>query len=884
MDIAAERQHFTGVKGGKFQPNGASSPPGNPLEPYGFRSHYLEIDGNRLHYLDEGPRQGEPIVMVHGNPTWSFFFRGLVTALRGDYRVIVPDHMGMGLSDKPDDAHYDYTLASRASDLKRLLSHLGLERDLTFILHDWGGLIGLLHGLRHPGLIRRLVLLNTAAFHLPPGKTFPWQLTLCRMNPVGPLLVRGANGFSRSVGSLIVRRPIDPEVTAGYLYPYDSWRNRISVLRFVQDIGLKPGDRSYALISEVEGALAQLRDTPTLICWGLRDYVFDRRCLEVWQRHLPHAEVHAFEQAGHYVLEDAGDEIATLVRRFLKARPRAPSGQVAPETPAVGGVGANFASRLSHMAHMRPYAIAAVEPRGRDRRGRVRSVHYTFAQLDAESTRIAGALRAVGIGRGVRTVFMIKPGLDCLAFAFAVFKVGAVLVGIDPGMGPRNMARCIKEAQPTAFIGVPISHFLRRLLGWSRRTIRINVVVGSKKWSVDRLLAAAPGGVPTAAGEEPVTPDAPAAICFTSGSTGVPKGVVYTHATFHAQVEALHQLYGMEPGEVDLATFAHFSFFHVALGLTTVFADMDFVHPARANPVLLAEAIADFGVTSMFGSPALLNVLGRWASQRNVRFPSLRRVISAGAPVPLPVIRRIQETLRPGVQVFTPYGATEALPVSSIGSAEILGDTGRLAEKGSGVCVGRPCAGIDVRIIKITDEPIAQWSNDLLAPPKEIGEIAVRGPGVTESYFNRPHSNALAKIASAEGVYHRMGDLGYLDDDGRLWYCGRKSQRVQTPSQVHFTEPCEGVFNAHPGVFRSALVPVGDKGATEPGLCVQLEAGIGRGEHGRMRAELLRVAAEHPHTRAIKSVYFFDDFPVDVRHNAKISREKLAVMIQKVRA
>jgi acyl-CoA synthetase (AMP-forming)/AMP-acid ligase II len=549
------------------------------------------------------------------------------------------------------------------------------------------------------------------------------------------------------------------------------------------------------------------------------------------------------------------------------------------DTPPAAGSGLGFASHLSLMARVQPHALAALAPDGRDPRGRARHTHYTFAQLEAETQRIAQALRSVGIGPGVRTVFMIKPGLEFLAFAFALFRIGAVLVGIDPAMGPRNIARCLAEVKPSAFIGLPIAHFFRRIFGWSRSTIRTNVVVGSKAWTIDHILQAKPDGC-DASGGTPIG-DTPAAIVFTSGSTGVPKGVIYTHDTFHAQVAALRQLYGIERGEIDLATFAHFSFFTLALGLTTVFADMDFLHPARACPATLAAAIDDFGVTNLFGSPALLNVLGRWTSERCTRFPSLRRIISAGAPVPAAVMRRLQDTLNPGVEVFTPYGATEALPVTSIGSTEILVDAARLTAEGKGVCVGRPCAGIELRIIRITDGPLQQWSDHLEVDRGQIGEIAVRGPGVTASYYNRPEANALAKIQSPGGLFHRMGDLGYLDEQGRVWFCGRKSQRVTAPTGVYFTVPCEGVFNAHPKVFRSALVPLTVGGAIQPGLCVQTEPGVGLAEQRHIRGEFLRMAARYPHTSAIERFFFFRDFPVDPRHNAKIGREKLAAMAQR---
>jgi len=289
---------------------------------YPFTGHFLDLNGLRYHYLDEGA--GEPVVMLHGNPTWSFYYRNLVQALRGNYRTIVPDHMGCGLSDKPDDAHYTYSLDQRVQDLERLLDHLDIQNNITLILHDWGGMIGMAFASRHPERIGRLIVFNTAAFHLPKGKTFPWPLWLCRDTPLGALLVRGLNAFSVAATEFCcTRRPLPRAVRKAYLAPYNSWHNRIAVLRFVQDIPLSPGDPSYGLVSAVEAGLGCLRNIPNLICWGLRDFVFDKHFLIEWQRRFPHAEVHAFAKAGHYVLEDACDEIIPLVSAFLTNHPLA---------------------------------------------------------------------------------------------------------------------------------------------------------------------------------------------------------------------------------------------------------------------------------------------------------------------------------------------------------------------------------------------------------------------------------------------------------------------------------------------------------------------------------------------------------------------------------
>ncbi|MGE3821849.1 MAG: alpha/beta fold hydrolase [Isosphaeraceae bacterium] len=277
--------------------------------------------GVRYHYLDEG--EGEPVVMLHGNPSWSYYYRKLVEALApSGYRAIVPDHVGCGLSEKPGDDRYEYALESRVRDLETLLDHLGLDSGLTLVTHDWGGGVGFAFAARHPERIARLVALNTAAFHLPRSKPFPWPLWVCRNSPLGAWIVRGLNAFCRGTAFIGCKQTrMSAEVKNAYLAPYDSWANRIAVHRFVQDIPLRPGDRSYDLVTFTQNQLERFAETPTLIAWGLRDFVFDRHFLDEWQRRLPSAEVHRFERAGHYVLEDAADRIIPIVRDFLSRHP-----------------------------------------------------------------------------------------------------------------------------------------------------------------------------------------------------------------------------------------------------------------------------------------------------------------------------------------------------------------------------------------------------------------------------------------------------------------------------------------------------------------------------------------------------------------------------------
>ncbi|MFZ5440971.1 MAG: alpha/beta fold hydrolase [Myxococcota bacterium] len=290
---------------------------------YPWQGHFLDVgQGVRLHYLDEG--KGEPLLMLHGNPTWSFYWRALVSAFSSSHRVIVPDHVGMGLSDKPGDDRYEYVLERRVADLDRLVSSLGLGNDLTLVVHDWGGMIGLAWATKNPGRVKRLVVLNTAGFGLPQGRKLPWQIGVVRYAPYFPVPVRAFNAFSRGANLMCSTRPgkLTPLAKDAYLAPYDSWQHRIAVQRFVEDIPLAPGDRSWPLVQEVSDKLEQqFSKLPILLCWGRRDFVFDDAFLAEWKRRLPNADVHVFEDAGHYVMEDAPEEIIALMRDFLAKHP-----------------------------------------------------------------------------------------------------------------------------------------------------------------------------------------------------------------------------------------------------------------------------------------------------------------------------------------------------------------------------------------------------------------------------------------------------------------------------------------------------------------------------------------------------------------------------------
>lgn len=515
----------------------------------------------------------------------------------------------------------------------------------------------------------------------------------------------------------------------------------------------------------------------------------------------------------------------------------------------------DVAGRFLEVARRRGKAPALVH-RGRE---------TSFAQLAEDVERLAAGLARAGLRPGERAALLVPPSRDFVACSFALFRLGAVPVLIDPGIGFKNFGRCLAEAEPAAFLGSPKAH-LARLLGRWAPSASLSIVADGKVpglWNTRELRRmGSPGGG--------AAPSDPAAILFTSGSTGAPKGAVYTHAMFGAQLDLLRELFDVKEGEVSVATFPLFALFDAALGLTCVLPEMDFTRPGSVDPAAVIGPLQARRARQLFGSPALIDRLGRYGERHGVALPDLTRVMSAGAPVPARTLERFSRMLRPGTPVHTPYGATEALPVALIDSREILGGTAEATRAGKGVCVGRPVRGVEAAVIRISDEPISSWDESLRVPAGTVGEIAVKGPVVSREYFRRPEATAAAKIADGDGVRHRMGDLGYLDTEGRLWFCGRKAHRVSTAKGDLYTICVEGVFNGHPNVKRTALVGVGDK----PVLCVEPEPGTNTEELTR---ELLSLGARNPLTAPITTILYHPSFPVDIRHNAKIFREKLAV-------
>ncbi|MCA8989233.1 MAG: AMP-binding protein, partial [Planctomycetaceae bacterium] len=492
-------------------------------------------------------------------------------------------------------------------------------------------------------------------------------------------------------------------------------------------------------------------------------------------------------------------------------------------------VGFNIADRLELAAKRWPHQRCVIFPESRTRLGRVAYTQVTFQQLHQETDELAVGLHELGVRAGHRLVLMVKPGIEFIALTWAIFKSGATVVLIDPGMGRKRIFDCLDEVQPHGFVAIPIVHAIRQVRRGQFRQAKLNVSVSrGRNWGGLSYQALREQGrlrlKSNSLGELlPRTQrNDMAAIIFTSGSTGPPKGVVYEHGMFNAQVDFLQAQYQIQPGEIDLPGFPLFALFNAAMGVTTVIPDMDFTRPADVNPLRILEAIHDQGVTQAFGSPALWNRVGGYCREKRIPIPSLKRVLSAGAPVPVHVLQTMREAaVETGWEMFTPYGATEALPVCNISASEVLKETRKLTAQGKGTCVGRPFTGVDVKVIEPFEGPIESLSHSRECKNGTIGEIIVRSPSATREYYGRPEATAAAKIPDGNTFWHRMGDMGYRDDQGRFWFCGRKAHIVHAAEGRMYPVCCEAILNEHPAIYRSALVGVGKPGAQRPVLIAE---------------------------------------------------------------
>lgn len=548
----------------------------------------------------------------------------------------------------------------------------------------------------------------------------------------------------------------------------------------------------------------------------------------------------------------------------------------------------NIATCLKNNALQFPNKKAIIYPIGTHKDGTIKYGHKTYRELDTESDQYARGFESAGITKGTKTLFMVKPGPDLFSITFALFKVGAIPVIVDPGLGVKRMLHCFNAVNAEAFIGIKRAHIFRLLLARHFKSVKTWVTVGKRLfwggYSLKKLAKQKTDTFPIANTDK----DGLALINFTTGSTGPAKGVEYTHAMINKEYQSLKLNYYDDPNHVDLATLSLFALYDILIGITAVLPKIDPTKPAFVDPRNIIDPILHYKATMMFASPALLNRVGKYGIEHGIKLPTMKTVLAGGAPVTLSTMDTFQQLLEDDGSILTTYGSTEALPISSIDFKTLEANCRHKTESGMGTCIGKPLESVEVSIINITDTPIEHWDDSLLVTPGNVGEIVLKGGIVSQSYYKNANANALNKIKDGDQNRHRMGDLGLIDEEGQLWFCGRKQHRVCTTETTLFSVQCEGIFNQHPDVFRSALVGIGPKNRQTPVICIELEPSQREALNNTnnnsaltaLKQSILDLGKAHATTKDINTVLFHDAFPVDIRHNAKIGREELATWAQ----
>jgi len=828
---------------------------------YPFESHYCNVGGYKMHYVDEG--QGPLVILVHGNPTWSFYYREVIKKLRTQFRVIAPDHIGCGLSEHPYGRHFK--AADRVTHLQNLVDSLGLK-SFSLIMHDWGGSIGTTLAVRNLERIDRLIYLNTT---LTETESLPWFIKISSKPFIGKFLTKTTKTFLRLTTNVGAATKLPKRVKKGYFFPYRTAKDRSFVWDFVHDIPFNMDHPTYSGMMEISRGVPELSKKPIQIIWGLKDPCFHQEILTQLMRLFPAARVLEIPTASHLVVEDATDLVNETIENFLTAQIELPS-QNAPIALDPKEIANTLYGRFVLEASKRPFQDAAIVPSvwGNN----ISYHHINYSDIKSLVARYHRGLCTLGLRSGDKVLFLVKPGIDFLALAFAVMAEGAVPIFIDPGIDRKYLIQALGDIKADVFIGTQKAHFLRILKKDLFSSLRFHVI--ANEWGVT--------GGPTLSVLKRFasTPELPAKysnigmVAFTSGATGVPKGVIFTQEMLIAQLFVFREEFGILPGGKDLPLLPMFSLFQLANGVTSVFPPLDPSEPLALDPSKVVRIIKDLSISYSFGSPTLWRKIAEYCQRIRITLPTMRGVFMAGAAVPPSVVKIVKEATSNG-DVFTPYGATEALPVTKAPADDLLRDAPKEARSGEkGAYVGKPIIGIKLRIIAEESGAIPEISSVKYLSPYEIGEIIVSGPTVSPAYLNRPDADAIGKIKDGQGFWHRMGDMGYLDEAGGLYYCGRKSHIVRSEGRDFHSVPIEELFNMHPRVARSALVSV----AGNPAIVIEPISSCWpeKEEDARQfKDELKFIASSNEICKNINKFFFHPSFPVDRRHNAKIYRDKL---------
>lgn len=814
-------------------------------------------DGSEIgvHVLDVGPRDADlTVVCVHGNPTWSYLWRGIVASAPADVRVLAIDQVGMGYSAR---SPFTRRLADRIEDLEAIVRGAGVRGRVVFLAHDWGGPITI-------GLVERLsvdeefdvrgVVLSNTAVHQPVHRGAPALIAAARLPGVLSLITQRTPGFLVATTAI---SSMDGSSARALRAPYSSADDRRCIKDFVADIPLTEGHPSRAELDRIAADTHMLSNIPVLLVWGMRDPVFSVRYLDDLRRRLPHADVHQFHDAGHLVLEDRPDAIADIWQ-WITSLPSDSTGRVVTDgaSDLVGRL-----HGLKGSSH-----IAVTEPVD----GGWRTVRWST--LDDRVDRLTSALGDRGIGSGDRVALLVPPGADLLAVVYALWSLGAAIVVIDAANGPRALWRSLRAAR--------IDHVVA--IKRARPVVALLRVPGCVLWVED--LARAIDSVPSDRRYGIESGEGDAAIVFTSGATGPAKPVAYTRERIAATRDVLLEHYGFTSSDVLVAAFAPWAVLGPLLGISSVIPRMDASRPGSLTASALADAMEQAGGTVMWMSPAALrSVLSGARSQESVRRRlqtagvHLRLLLIAGAPVSRRLLREARQVW-PTTDIRTPYGMTEVLPATDVGAEEVLQESSHL-----GVLVGRPLPGVQIAIAPLdrNGEP----SDDLHTNPGVLGEVAIKARHAKSRYDGRAF---VERRASRNPGWHRTGDIGVLDADGRLWIQGRLSHVITTHDGPRGPVPLEQrveqvLLERGREDILVAAVGVGPTGAQVPVL-VCAHSGI-VGSHDELRLADGQLTADvRSEGSDVAAVLWRSRMPVDIRHGAKIDRSALAIEAERLLA
>ncbi len=844
---------------------------------------------HRWHLLDNGAelaRRGltpmGTLLCVHGNPTWSYLWRSLLAAgsdAAHPWRVVAVDQLDMGFSERTGAFR---RLADRVNDLGDLTNALGLDGPVVSAGHDWGGVISLGWALAHKDQLAGVVLTNTAV-HQPEGSPIPAALRLALHPAVHKWGTTTSDAFLRVTHSL-AHPPLPTEVRNAYMAPYRVASRRAGVGNFVADIPVDASHPSFAALTGVAEGVRGL-DVPTLMLWGPRDPIFSDRYLKDLIGRLPHADVHRYEGAGHLVAEDR--DIATPVFDWLAGRVTG-GGTRPADTPTPEQGSHGFEPLWAPLAELAAgpsgngKAVVEMATDGTAARS------LTWKQLQTSVDHLAAGLQTVGVGPGSRVSLMVPPGVDLTVALYACLRLGAVVVVADAGLGTKGLSRAVRGATPDVLIGIDKALAAARALGWAARRISVNELPAGRRrlLGVETSLAALARAGSEGAGAEGTLapslpgPDSPAAVLFTSGSTGPAKGVLYTHRQLAAMRDTVAQTFGVRPGQRLVAGFAPFALLGPALGAVSVTPAMDVTAPRTLTARALADAAAAIDATVVFASPAALqNVVatrGGLTPEGVSALESVELLLSAGAPVPEALLAEVQQ-LVPRASLHTPYGMTEALPVTDINLEQIQAAAadaaaGKMTGAGNGVCVGWPVHGATVAIVPLAGDGMAPGSVPV-TDAGITGEILASAPHVKDAYDRLWLTQ---ELSSGPAGWHRTGDVGHFDAQGRLWVEGRLAHVVTAPGGVVTPVGPEQAIEGVDGVRMAAVVGVGPAGTQAVAAVVETvppatKAGLAAADlAGKVRAAARAAGV------SVAAVLVVPAQPTDIRHNAKIDRTRLS--------